>query len=314
MLQLCSEHECCVDVRTQFCLCLYRNSIPLHWFLIYAQNSPPKFSMPNQWALGLVPNNLPRLRWIEELALALHHINSYVLTIGPKHISEAHKVTGILGHAIAFDQDPSVLHNMLRPGVFPVPPSHLNAIVSVFFVGPRSQIGEVVKRSKVLECRRDVLAAWCEFLKENNPYWKNLDIDSSALQQYPTDGPIPEIISAATVVEDRDESRQLMHDMVSAISDYTGHAPVQEPDVSGNSDNALSGCTELSAAKQHATNTSTSGNSEGSSSSDSSCDDSGDSGSDTSSRSGDNAEASTCSGSESEENDFIDPNCQVTTS
>ena len=118
-------------------------------------------------------NPLPKLRWVEELALALIHVKTWVVPIGPKSISSAQKVTAILGHAIAFDQDPSELYAYVSDdGNFPLPAERLADLVKLVFVGPTDRMQEVLSKSKVVSCRRSVMRQWAEWLVEYNPEWK----------------------------------------------------------------------------------------------------------------------------------------------
>jgi hypothetical protein len=116
---------------------------------------PPTFSVLRRFDVGEV--DLPELTWFEELALALYHTKTYIVTVGPRSKEgkvvgdPKHRVRAILGHTLAFEQDPDQLMAHLTasddPGpleTFPLPASSLSKLVSVYFLGPPTQLGCVL--------------------------------------------------------------------------------------------------------------------------------------------------------------------------
>ena len=112
---------------------------------------PPTFSALRRFDLGEV--DLPELTWFEELALSLYHTKTYIVTVGPRSkdgqtVVGKNRVRAIMGHTLAFEQDPDQLMAHLTasddPGPldsFPIPASSLSKLVSVYFLGPPTQLG-----------------------------------------------------------------------------------------------------------------------------------------------------------------------------
>jgi hypothetical protein len=115
---------------------------------------PPTFSALRRFDLGEV--DLPELTWFEELALSLYHTKTYIVTVGPRSkdgqtVVGKNRVRAIMGHTLAFEQDPDQLMAHLTasddPGPlnsFPIPASSLSKLVSVYFLGPPTQLGCVL--------------------------------------------------------------------------------------------------------------------------------------------------------------------------
>ena len=125
---------------------------------------------------------MPELTWFEELALALYHTKTYIVTVGPR--SKEGKTVGgdpkkrvraILGHTLAFEQDPDQLMAHLTawcdlldinntsdwgPIGTAMEPLSLEAIFTVITLRLQERIDELCRAGGLVAFRQTLREPW----------------------------------------------------------------------------------------------------------------------------------------------------------
>ncbi|KAI0731011.1 hypothetical protein C8Q76DRAFT_588662, partial [Earliella scabrosa] len=158
----------------------------------WKRNKLPPLSYANGTFLGDVPSELRELTFIEESIIAQCRAKCWVVHLREEKDSEDAPVTaqhqrGFKGHVIIYPQRPETLVKIL--------PASLEEILTpicVIFVGSSPPTKEWLKeKAKPLAVRRERILRALLWLKENNPFYSDVNIDYEAIRRLPEDGLLP---------------------------------------------------------------------------------------------------------------------------
>ncbi|KAJ3511695.1 hypothetical protein NLJ89_g3948 [Agrocybe chaxingu] len=180
---------------------------------------PPKFSLANGLWLGTIPWVLQVLTFPEQLLLSQLFPRVYVFKLFPKAGGHGDGTTlqrGMRGTVSTFELDTGGITSMISGDLLPHPPAVLASVISVTFIG----LGSLPKRwlKSTFTVRRKVVHDALCWLKENNPYYAKISIDSQRLQTLPEDDVPVEILSIvhesddAGIVEQENSGYASRHD------------------------------------------------------------------------------------------------------
>jgi len=141
----------------------------------------PLYSYANNCWLGPVPEELVGLSYLEEQCIARARSTRCVIKLKKGESGQfASK-----GNVCIFPQEPKILMSVLPP-----PINVLHDEIAVVFVSSADNpvTAEILEKSPLLVRRHRILRA-LEWLKQNNPLYKDIRIDYETLNcDYPTDG------------------------------------------------------------------------------------------------------------------------------
>jgi hypothetical protein len=193
------------------------------------RNQLPPFALANNMWIGEQPDCLRTLTLVERLLIAKHLPTAYVVKLYPKQAGGSHwdssqLYSGFKGCVSTYTLDPKLVQSMVEGNLLPLPPIVLSATVAVTFVTPSG------KREfcfpKTLYARRHKIREALQWLKANNPLYKDIVISEERLQSIPEDDVPEEIWSTA----------KHSTDIESVIREHEGYVPL---DVTEENDGAL---------------------------------------------------------------------------
>jgi hypothetical protein len=203
----------------------------------------PKHALANRLYSGPVPNELKDLTMIEESMIARARSKSWIVKLQEQESDSVSPTAqrGLRGHTIIYPQSPDQLTNVLPPSI-----EDTLSYVCVIFVGSSKLTPEWLKeKAKPLAVRKAKVRAALEWLKYNNPLYKNVEISSDNLAALPTNDVLPYNIERIDVNEaqrtvtsgydptvmdtDLDESQvPSTHFESVVIADVDAHTPPKE--------------------------------------------------------------------------------------
>jgi hypothetical protein len=137
------------------------------------------FEAANEGDLGPVPDWLPVLSEVEEMLIARAHVHVQVKQVQGQQL----KYTG---HTVNFMQNTQKIYYKL-----PLLPTELDIVLLKPASGMMRDERAINSRFEgVLKVRRRNVEIWLNFLKENHPDYRYIDIDSDHLAALPEDGSI----------------------------------------------------------------------------------------------------------------------------
>jgi len=138
----------------------------------------PQNTLANGLWIGMVPDELSSLKFMERLLIACMRINSCFIQVAE---SGLRKMTS---HVIAFESPvPKVYHRL------PPPVEDLEEILAILFTGPYLPMDKDYQHTPLL-VRHSYVARALEWLKLNNIYYADLEIDYDELAKYPENVPL----------------------------------------------------------------------------------------------------------------------------
>jgi hypothetical protein len=142
-------------------------------------DKPPEKSLANNLWIGKIPWQLLALTVPERQLVAQAHHSAYVYKLYSKTLSsrtaDGAFQRGIRGNVTTYALDVEGMVDMVMGRMLPRPPSILPSLISITFFGwgklPKSRLRNLFKVRR--EAVRDALL----WLKANNPYYGDLEID-----------------------------------------------------------------------------------------------------------------------------------------
>lgn len=158
----------------------------------------PRFALcSGLWTgVGLIPS-LSDLTWIEEKLIAKVHVSIQVQKcrmFRSWHIDGFHPQRQLQGHILTFPMDPTVVLHKL-----PLRPNQLMSLIKVVFVSRQKPPSmQEVNNLRFFVIRQKKVYAALMWLIENNPHYKDIQLDISALGALPEDGVASEVYNTIT--------------------------------------------------------------------------------------------------------------------
>ena len=137
----------------------------------------PRNALARGLWIGTVPDELSSLKFMERLLIARVRVNSCFVRVAA---SGLRKMTS---HVIAFESPVKKVYHHLPP-----PVEDMEEVLAILFTGPCSPTDKDYKRTPLL-VRRSYVACALEWLKLNNIYYADLEIDYDKLAKFPEDIP-----------------------------------------------------------------------------------------------------------------------------
>ena len=190
-----------------------------------SRNKTPPLSIANNMWIGEIPWVLKVLTLPERLLIAKYYPVAYIVKLYPKDQKSRYWGTdmqsGLKGNVSTYRLDANEIKHMIDGVVLPPPAAILSSVIGVTFVGPdnlpRSQMPHMFH---VRRCR---VKAALEWLKENNPLYREIVISTENLLQLPEDGVPRELIISA----------KHSTDTGSLAREQEGYVPVDDEDHHG---------------------------------------------------------------------------------
>jgi hypothetical protein len=140
---------------------------------------------------------LEGLNWIEEKLLSRVHVSVQVQKCrmrGNFRWDSYHPQRRLKGHIISYPVDPTMVLNKL-----PLTGEKLNGLVKIIFVSRHKRMSlQEASKLRFFLIRRDKYRRALEWLILNNPLYKDVQVDHSALEKLPIDGIMPEVYECIT--------------------------------------------------------------------------------------------------------------------
>lgn len=147
----------------------------------------PRLSLANSLDLGSVPLQLQDLTPVEESMISLCRAKCWIIQLKEGKILMPNSQRGLRGHVIIFPQRPEQALTVLPPSVADI----LSYICVVFIGSTRPSDQWILSKAKPLFVRRGKVWNALMWLKDHNPLYQDVAIESSRLQGLPEDGPLP---------------------------------------------------------------------------------------------------------------------------
>ena len=184
-------------------------------------NTPPKHSLANDLWTGNVPWELDTLTLPEILLISLHFTRAYVIKLQPKAGSAGYDPntlqSALVGNVIAYEHNMGKISAMVNGDILPHKPEILASLISIALVS----VG-VLRKSwlrNTFQVRRNVVRRALLWLKQHNPYYKDIVIDDTRVDNLPSSD-IPDEITACLRRDD---------DPSTADRERAGYVPTGEP-------------------------------------------------------------------------------------
>lgn len=198
----------------------------------------PALAVSNKLLLGNVPPQLSDLSVAEESMIALCRAKSMIFQLhthrqGSTSATLPNSQRAMKGHIIIHPQQPGPLMSILPP-----PVAEVSSPICVVFIGEHMPSHEwFVNNAKPLVVRHEKVYNALQWLKLNNPLYRDITIDSASLAEYPDNDILPvqiEHVASTTVIEQTtsryDETsssspaENIPFDRV-VVADIDGHEP-----------------------------------------------------------------------------------------
>lgn len=158
-------------------------------------DKPPRWSLANGLWIGCIPWQFQVLTFPEQLLIAHLYPRVFVFKLFPKRQGGVRNVSGLQnamqGNVSTYDMAMDGVTTMIQGDLMPRRPAILASLVSVTFIG----LGDLPKAwiHSTFQVRRKVVHDALVWLKEINPYYVDIGISSSHLEELPEDD-VPEEI------------------------------------------------------------------------------------------------------------------------
>ena len=165
---------------------------------------PPRQSLAGGMWIGEVPFELSSLTLPEALLIAHKYPRTFVCKLWPKDRRGANPNslnTALRGNVTSFDLNVQSVSEMISGNLMPRPPQILASLITITFIS-RFPLPPSWLRG-TFRVRREHVKCALEWLKDNNPYYKDINIDDSRLESLPEDGVPDELLHI--VRQERDE-------------------------------------------------------------------------------------------------------------
>lgn len=146
----------------------------------------PKFSVANKLWIGDIPKQLLGLTIPEQRLIALYRHNSCIVKLHSSFHATSTAQSALKGNCISFPQDVVNIATTL-----PLELDDLCDSLKVIFVGPRTPQRNQLKN--ILTVRKKKVFEALQWLKQNNPLYRNVAIDPLAMHKLPDDD-VPECL------------------------------------------------------------------------------------------------------------------------
>lgn len=149
----------------------------------------PKHALANKMYVGPVPQELSDLTMIEESMIARARAKSWIVKLQEQDSVSSSPTAqrGLKGHTIIYPQQPDELASIL-----PRPVTETLTFICVIFVGSSTPTKEWLReKAKPLVVRREKVRHALEWLKENNPLYKDVKVDEQNLDALPDNDVLP---------------------------------------------------------------------------------------------------------------------------
>jgi hypothetical protein len=163
----------------------------------------PKFSPANKVWMGDIPNELQELTIPEQRLIAVYRHNSCIVKLHSPFHSVTTAQSALKGNCISFPQDVVNIATTL-----PLELDDLCDSLKILFVG--YQIPKRNQLKNILTVRKKKVSQALQWLKKNNPLYRNVQINQSTIDKLPEDD-VPECLwttmQVSTHVEDGEHER-----------------------------------------------------------------------------------------------------------
>ena len=149
----------------------------------------PKFALANRLYTGPVPAELEDLTMVEECMIARARAKSWIVKLQEQETDSASPTAqrGLKGHSIIYPQQPDQVASVLPPAV-----DETLAYICVIFVGSSAPTSAWLRdKAKPLAVRRERVRKALQWLKVNNPLYRDVEISDNNLNTLPVDDVLP---------------------------------------------------------------------------------------------------------------------------
>jgi len=156
-------------------------------------DKPPQYSLANRLWIGRILWQLQVLTFPEQLLIAHLYPRVFVFKLFPKRQGSVRQASGLQnamrGNVSTYDMPMDGISTMIQGNLMPRRPAVLASLITVTFIG----LGDLPKAwiHSTFRVRRKVVHDALLWLKENNPYYAEIDISASHLEELPEDD-VPE--------------------------------------------------------------------------------------------------------------------------
>ena len=160
----------------------------------------PSLSLANNMWIGDVPLELRILTLPEKILIARYFPAAYIVKLYPKKKgarswSSSGMHSGVRGNVSTYRLNTNDITHMTDTQIMPPLPAILAATVGVTFVGPKNLPKKTMPG--FLRVNRNRVQNALQWLKENNPIYRDIVISTDHLNDLPVDGVPHEIMSLA---------------------------------------------------------------------------------------------------------------------
>jgi len=149
------------------------------------RKSLPKHALANRLYVGPVPDELGDLTMVEESMIARARAKSWIVKLQEQDTDSTSPTAqrALKGHTIIHPQQPDKLKDVLPP-----PVDETLSFICVIFVGSSKPTKEWLRdKAKPLVVRREKIRSALIWLKQNNPLYKDVEIDEGILETLPVE-------------------------------------------------------------------------------------------------------------------------------
>lgn len=202
-------HEGCKDSKAAKKASCTGWTCDLCWSYI-SKGSKPPLSLSNGMWIGDIPEELQDLTFTEELLIARAHPRCYVFKLFPRMsrygISPEGLQRGMKGNITSYHANVDSIAEMVQGNMMPRPLSILPHLIAVCFIG----VGKLPKDwiRKTFAVRRDKLRRALHWLKDNNVFYKDIEIPEQRIQDLPEDDVPEEIKGTLREVSNAEEAER----------------------------------------------------------------------------------------------------------
>jgi hypothetical protein len=181
----------------------------------------PKFALANGMWIGQTPHELQFLTLPERMLVAKFFPAAYIIKLYPKKKGarfwdKCQMYSGLRGNVSTYRLDQSQITSMIDGSAMPHTTDILAATIGITFVGPRNLPDRGLP--DMFKVRRARVKKALEWLKDNNPLFKDITISTSRLAQIPEDG-VPYELTVTT---------KHSTDVNMLYAEQDGYVPLQE--------------------------------------------------------------------------------------
>ncbi|KAF8812817.1 hypothetical protein BYT27DRAFT_7272529 [Phlegmacium glaucopus] len=199
-----------------------RGDVCMECFRALKSNKVPMFALANGLWIGRVPHELAYLTLPERILIAKYFPAAYIIKLFPKKKKGAHHwdrrqmYSGLRGNVSTYRLDQAQIMSMIDGTVMPQVVKVLAATIGITFVGPKNIPEKCLP--DMFRVRRTRVKKALEWLKENNPLFKDIIISAARLAQLPEDDVPYELLVTA----------KHSMDVNMLYAEQEGYVPVQD--------------------------------------------------------------------------------------